>query len=204
MPALLSTRMTKESINLDVSSAKCGCMVKRLHILVVLLLVAVAGCGEKPAGGWVLSDFESDSDLDEIVWKCRTLFSLSEDHATHGRYSLKMELFPSEYPGFQPILSQKDWRGYRALCFGIYNPAGQEVTLTVRIDDRQKSPDYGDRYNGRFQLKPGMNPVIIPLDTLLTSQTGRKLSLKEIHTVIIFMVNPETKTVLYLDYLRLS
>jgi hypothetical protein len=140
----------------------------RVYALLFLCLVAFGGCEKNPVSPYVLNDFEADSDLDQMLWKCRTLFSLSDEYATHGRYSLKMELFPSEYPGFHPMLSQKDWRGYRALCFDIYNPADEELEITVRIDDRKESREYADRYNGRFKLEPGMNPVVIPLDTLIT------------------------------------
>ncbi len=55
---------------------------------------------------------------------------------------------------FQPILSQKDWRGFETLRFDLYNPAEQVLQITVRIDDRKDSPEYADRYNNSFTLNP--------------------------------------------------
>jgi hypothetical protein len=176
---------------------------KVLLTFLFLLWVGLAGCGAGSKGERVLCDFEADSDLDQLHWKCRTLFSLSDEHVTHGRYSLKMELFPSDYPGFSPELSQKDWRGYGALCFDVYNPVDQALEIAVRIDDRKEFPEYGERYNQAFTLEPGMNHLVIPLDALLTSQSNRKLSLGSIERFMVFMVQPEATTVLYLDYVRL-
>ena len=48
----------------------------------------------------VLFDFESDSELDQVHWKCHTLMSVCDQNVTHGKGSLKLELFPSDYPGF--------------------------------------------------------------------------------------------------------
>ncbi|MFQ6032509.1 MAG: hypothetical protein ACE5K2_06265, partial [Candidatus Zixiibacteriota bacterium] len=132
-----------------------------------------------------------------------TLFSLSDEQATHGEKSLRLELYPSDYPGLTPMIEKRDWSRYDALRFDIYNPQYEAVTLTVRIDDRKDYPNYADRYNKRFILKPGINHVRIPLDTFVTSGTDRKLDLKNIYRVLIFMARPERRVVLYVDYIRL-
>jgi hypothetical protein len=152
----------------------------------------------------ILFDFESDSELDRFHWKCHTLFSLSDEHATEGRKSLKMELFPSDYPGLTPKLTINDWRAYRTFSFSVYNNQQKEIPLTVRIDDSKDHPDYPDRYNKTFNLVPGANTIVIPLNTLETSGTKRKLNLKSIYRSIIFIPGPHAKVVLYLDYLRLK
>ena len=172
-------------------------------IFLTILPIFLLNCYSNTTKERILFDFESDSELEQIQWKCHTLFSLSSDHTTHGKRSLKMELYPSDYPGLDPKLEEKDWRGYKALCFDIYNPEEKNVQMSVRIDDQKDYPEYKDRYNKSFILNQGMNQISIPLDTLITSGKDRNLTLKNIYRLLIFTSNPEKKVVLYIDYIRL-
>jgi hypothetical protein len=114
-----------------------------------------------------------------------------------------MELYPSSWPGWAPKLSVRDWRRYETLGFDIYNPQKMEMRISVRIDDREDQPEYSDRYNQGFTLRPGMNRIKIPFKTILTSGTKRPLDLKKIYRLLIFMSHPKMKHVLYLDNVRL-
>jgi hypothetical protein len=149
----------------------------------------------------MLFDFESEAELDQLYWNCHTLYSLSNDHATHGLRSLKMELFPSDYPGLIPMLSVTDWRRYGEFCFDVYNPSEQSLRLGVRIDDREDYPDFADRYNKNFEVKKGANHI--PLETLTTSASRRRLNLSKIHRMFIFVNHPMEKTILYIDDMKL-
>lgn len=172
-------------------------------ILITVCLCTLVSCGGGVPSERVLFDFESDAELDRLHWKCPVLLSLSDEHVTHGNRSLKLELYPSDYPGLNPMLEANDWRGYKALCFDIYNPGEKEIRVSVRIDDQEDHPDYKNRYNKRFILQPGMNDIRIPLHTLMTSGTQRQLDIKKIHRILIFLARPERKVVLYVDYIRL-
>jgi len=172
-------------------------------ILIIGCFSALAACAGSVSGERVLFDFESDEQLDRFHWRCHTLFSLSNEYPTHGDKSLRLELYPSEYPGLAPMLDENDWRGYKTLCFDIYNTEKETLRITVRIDDRKDYPNYGDRYNKSFIIQPGMNRVCIPFDSLITSRTSRTLDLKKIYRLLIFVVRPQKKVVLYVDYLRL-
>lgn len=165
--------------------------------------LALMGCSQGPSGERVLFDFESDRELDRFHWQCHTLFSLSDEHATHGEKSLRLKLYPSEYPGLAPMLDDNNWSRYKTLCFALCNPEKDALRITVRIDDRKDNPDYGNRYNKSFVIQPGMNRIRISFDTLITSGTNRNLDFKKIYRLLIFMVHPEKKVVLYVDYLRL-
>lgn len=173
-------------------------------ILVCVLILTLLNCRSSVPQDRVLFDFESDEELDRFHWKCHTLFSLSEEHATRGRSSLKLELFPSDFPGLSPMLEDNDWRGFKQLAFDIFNTEAQAIRITVRIDDTAGFPNYEDRYNREFSLKPGRNTVVIPFETLVTSGTQRRLDLKRIYRLLVFMGYPEKKTVLYMDHFRLS
>jgi len=177
--------------------------MKHLTIAIILISSAIS-CSEKVPQEKILFDFETDAELDRIHWKCFTMFSLSDKYATHGTKSLKMELYPSNWPGWTPKLNDNDWRRFKILEFDVYSPESGAVSLTVRIDDREDFPDYRDRYNQSFIIKPGANLIRISLDNLVTSGTKRNLELKKIYRFLIFMGHPEQKHVLYLDYIRLT
>ena len=175
-------------------------VIKSISITACLLFFV--NCHNDSARELVLFDFESDSELDQLQWKCHTLLSLSKEHYTHGKKSLKMELYPSDYPGLTPMLKENDWSGYNKLCLDIYNPQ-DKLLISFRIDDQKASPAYEDRYNKSFILESGMNRMSIPIDTLATSGTNRNLNLKKIHRLLIFVTNPKKKVVLYMDHIRL-
>lgn len=173
------------------------------HILVVFILSAAMGCHKNTPDDLVLFDFETEKELDQVHWKCRTLLSLSGHFASHGKKSLRIEMFPSSYPGFSPALAVNDWQGYKFFCFDIFNPSPDHLKITLRVDDRKQALEYNERYNQSFDLKPGLNSFKIPLSTLKTSQTGIPLKLKKICRFLLFMVNPDKKQELFLDHIRL-
>jgi hypothetical protein len=172
-------------------------------IFIIFFLLGLISCHDARQKELVLFDFESDRELDNVHWKCHTLMSLSNEHATHGVKSLKLELYPSAYPGLNPVIDKKDWRGYSSFCLDLFNPAEGDIPITVRIDDKEDSDDYADRYNRSFLLRPGINHIEIPLNSLVTSGTNRTLNLRKIYRCLFFMVNPTQKTVLYVDYIVL-
>jgi len=177
--------------------------IMRGKIISLILVLILLGCIDRPGTERVLFDFETKQDLDRVHWKCHALFSLSEEHATHGTRCLRMELYPSPYPGVTPMLRGNDWSEFRNLCFDIYNPQERETEIAVRIDDQKNWPEYPDRYNKSFRLLKGSNRIVIPLNTLVTSGAGRKMNLKRIQRFLLFMVNPPEKNVLYVDYISL-
>ncbi len=180
-------------------------MGKMRHlILAIIVIFGAFACTEQVPPEKILFDFESDAELDRIHWKCFTMFSLSDKYVTHGTRSLKMELYPSDWPGWTPKLDDNDWRRFEILELDVYNPENKEVSVAVRIDDREDFPAYADRYNQSFVMKPGANSIRIPLENLITSGTKRNLDLKRIYRFLIFMGHPKQKHVLYLDNVRLT
>jgi len=172
-------------------------------IILALGVSLLIGCTKTTPHELILYDFESESVLDDIHWKCHTLYSLLNLHAVHGKKSLKLEIFPSAYPGLSPSLKYHDWRNYKSLCFEVYNPLSEKIKLVLRIDDKKQTVEYSERYNKSFTIMPGANTLKIPFNTLKTSKTDRPLELKNIYRFLVFMSHPDKKYVLYLDYFRL-
>lgn len=171
--------------------------------MIILVCLLTGGCSRQSTEK-VLFDFEADEELDRFHWGCHTLFALSSKHATHGAKSLKLDLFPSEYPGVAPMIKDTNWSQHRALCFDVYNPQDKDIPLTVRIDDKKDYPDYADRYNRSFKLSPGSNKISIPFWSLVTSGTNRQLNSKMIYRVVLFIVRPEKRITLFFDNIRLA
>ena len=172
-------------------------------ILITECLCSLISCFSGSPVERVLFDFESDADMDRFHWKCHTLFSLSTENVTNGVKSLRLELYPSDYPGLAPKLDVNDWSGYKTLSFDVFNPEDEKSSISVRIDDKKDYPNYEDRYHNSFVLEPGLNRLNIPLNSLITSGTHRPLDLRNIHRFLIFMVRPQKKFILYIDYVRL-
>ena len=181
-------------------------MKKRfLHLLGVgfLILAFIMPASGHADGDSILYDFEGKSSFDKFEWKCFTLFSLSEDHVTYGKHSLKLEFFPSNYPQIETRTQQYDWSGYKSLSIDIFNPGNKSVRVYIRIDDREEFPDYGNRYTKPFQLMPGENHLVISLSTLISETTGRHLDISTIYRFFLFMFHPNAKVTLFIDNIRL-
>jgi hypothetical protein len=176
---------------------------KLIGVLIAGLFLALVAC-QKTGKEHVIFDFESDQELDFFQWKCHSLFNISSEHVTHGHHSLRLELYPSEYPGLSPQLKKQDWRGFHTLAFDVFNTQDQEVNLEVRIDDRNDNPEYAERYNQIFRLLVGPNSIKIPISSLKTSGTHRPLNLKTIRSLSFFRNSPSQKEVLFFDYCRLG
>ncbi len=172
----------------------------RLFIVLILILLLLTSCQARRP---LYYDFEHEAILDTLDWRCKTIFSLSDKHATSGQKCLKMELYPSPYPGITLNNFDPDWSGYNTLRFDIHNQENILLKLTIRIDDTD-NPSYNDRYNKTVTLNPGANHISIPLKSLVTSGANSKLNLSKIKRVLLFLVQPKDKRTLYLDNLRLE
>jgi len=175
-----------------------------VKLAAVALLLIVSCCNRAPSRTKVLYDYETESDLERVVWRCHTLYSLSREHVSHGARCLKLELYPARYRGLTQKLGRSNWKGYKSLCFDVHNTRDEPVPLTIRIDDKSPPPDYADRFNRQVELKPGDNAVSIPLDALETSGTKRKLDVRRIERMLLYVGRPEDKIILYFDYMRLT
>ncbi|MEW6520664.1 MAG: hypothetical protein AB1461_14760 [Thermodesulfobacteriota bacterium] len=173
----------------------------------LLALLAIAGgCfSDRPAAQpeRTLFAFEDEAELDQLHWQCGTFMEQDLRHATAGRYSLRVEMYPSaEYPGFKAGFT-RGWQGYKKLLVDIYHPGSAAMTIAYRIDDRDDNPPYEDRANGRIVLQPGANIVSLDLENLKTSGSDRRLDLTRIRGLCLFVHRPPQPVILYLDQLRL-
>ena len=151
----------------------------------------------------VLFDFESADDLKKIHWKCHTLFHLSPQHATHGRYCLQMTCYPSDYPGFYFFFAPQNWTPYSRLCFDIYNSEKSIVRMTAILTDRIEWPEHKNKFRVPITLKPGINHVCVEIKDACIGEGGENHNLTSITRLLLIMPHISMKKEVYIDYIRL-
>ena len=151
----------------------------------------------------VLYDFEEEKEFDRLYWECKVFYARDKRHATRGKYSLRLEMYPSSYPGLKTGWIEKDWSYYRFFKVDIYNPTGRSLMFAYRIDDLPAGPPYEDRVNGSVVLSPGKNELCLDLRSLRTSGTARPLFLSHIFSTYLFLGYPNNPVTLFLDNIRL-
>jgi len=174
--------------------------ITRVFVSLILTLTLLTGCQDRSRFSF---DFETEDILDTLPWKCKTFFSLSKKHATSGQKSLKIELYPSPYPGITLNKFNPNWSNFNVLKFDVYNEEQIPLRLAIRIDGK-KDPSYSDRYRHAIILNTGMNNISIPLNTLHTSGTDRNINHSSIQSVTFFLVQPKEKRIIYIDNIRLE
>lgn len=179
--------------------------VGQCWLIVVVLVSLFTACRHGNGRILILNDFERDGNLNRLLWKCRTAYSLSEKNSTHGRACLKLTVYPSPYPGLHLLLKGegRDWQGYQKLCLDLFNPGHDELRLCYRLDDRT-NPPYADRANGLIMVKPGLNRIKLDLAALRTSGTARRLNWERMQSASFFFVSPQRPITLYVDFIRLQ
>jgi len=149
-------------------------------------LLQICAC-TRPQEDLLLFDFESEQELDQFEWECKTLVSLSNAHNTHGTKSLKIELYPSQYPGISTQFKLKHLQYYRAFTCDMFNPTKKNYVVSICIDDRVNSKDDSERFSQNFILHPGMNHLRIPFASIRTAGTQRQLNLSAVLNLVLFL-----------------
>jgi hypothetical protein len=152
----------------------------------------------------ILFDFESDSDLESLNWECHKWFERSEAHVTSGKYSLKVMLPPGQYPGINFREVPEDWSKSNCFKMDAFNPSEERFNFHVRIDDHKSGWEYAHRFDTDFELKPGMNSISIPMDSIKTNINHRPLNLKKIKRLMVFVPNNNKRREIYIDRIRLE
>ncbi len=151
-----------------------------------------------------LFDFESEEELKQLNWECHKWFELSQENATSGKYSLKVLVPPGQYPGINFKGIRDDWSGFRNFKMDVFNPSEEEFNFHIRIDDNKSGWDYANRFDADFNLKPGINNISIPIDSIRTNLHRSPLNLKRVRRMMVFLINNTKQKELYVDNIRLE
>jgi hypothetical protein len=146
-------------------------------------------------------DFESEADLDWLSWQCHQMYTISDSFATHGRKSLKLDHFLSDYPGLRILPEEGMFENKTSIVWDMFNPGEDTLLLHIRIDDRRDGPQYDDRFNTSLKIRPGLSKFRLDFADLITSGTSRLLKRERIAALYFFLHQPERHVVLYYDFL---
>lgn len=169
---------------------------------VLVSLMISAGCGRQEPKQ-ITIDFETEADLDRLTWNCHTRFLRTDEYATSGSWSLHCWLPQSDWPGISFLDFPKDWSEAGSLTFDFYNPSTDTLTLVVRVDDEEATPEHADRFNQSFVAPPGLTSVLVLTSTVALGPEARALDLTRIKQFLIFLSHPGRPVDFYLDNLEL-
>ncbi len=165
-------------------------------------LALCQGCGGQEPKQTTI-DFESEADLDRLVWNCRTRFLRVEEFATTGTWSLHCWFPESDWPGLSFHDFPTDWSEAGSLTFDFYNPGADTLTVVVRVDDEEATPEHSDRFNQSFLAPPGPTSVLVLTSTVALGPETRPLDLTRIKQFLIFLSHPGHAVDFYIDNIEL-
>ena len=110
----------------------------------------------------------------------------------------------AKYSNISLFYFPRNWSGFTYLQFRVYNPS-EPIVLCFRVHDglHSENPVYGDRYNGQKNVQRGWNTIRISLDDVGEASRYRKIDLKNIYGLGLFIMNQKQKHQLYLDDFQL-
>ena len=152
----------------------------------------------------LLGSFETAAELDR--WTGDASTARVGEVYRDGKMSLEIALTTATYSGVHLKYFPRDWRGYDALQFSVFNPGRAPLALTCRVHDRAhiaNGQHYSDRFNRRLTIRPGWNDLAIPLEDIRLAPDGRVMDLSRIGGVGLFGVRLFAPAVVYLDRMRL-
>jgi len=122
-----------------------------------------------------------------------------------GSHSLQINFTTETYSGLSLVHFPRDWRGYRAICFSVYNP-GEPVDFHFRVHDglHREMPEYTNRFNRKVSLVEGWNDIRVDMDDILTAPQGRQMDLSNVQGIVFFVMEQKIGRILYLDAVRLE
>ena len=153
----------------------------------------------------VLSDFETPFEIDR--WAGNAALSIDDDIHFHGKSSLKVVLKTANYSGAGLRYFPDDWSNYHYLHLNIFNPIDDPLKITCRIHDRRHADGvqaYDDRFNRSLVLVKGWNQIVIPLEQVENAPKTRKLDLRKVQKLAVFVHRLPRTRVIYIDDVRLA
>ena len=162
----------------------------------------------------LIADFETHREL--FRWETRDAVLIqSKQHATSGHFSGNITLQEGRYPGVSIELPPGDWSTYRYLTLDIMwaenknfpqanRKQSANLALRIKLEDDGPSDSFQDRFESTVALQPGPNQIRIPLDVIVNSPAARSLRLNRMKRVSLFLANPKSPQVLFIDRIHLE
>jgi len=153
----------------------------------------------------VLADFETPYELGRWDNNLASL-SIVDKIFRHGKKSMQVDFYAGEYPDIALKHFPRDWHGFSAIKFSIFNTAKKDLLIELKIYDQQHKPNgykYSDRFNRVLTLKPGWNDFLIAMEDISSAPENRKMDLTDIASLSLFLHDLKQPVTLYFDGLML-
>jgi hypothetical protein len=126
--------------------------------------------------------------------------------AQSKNHVLKVTLNTHRYTGIVGAGLFRDWSGYDALQFDVYNPNDYDLNLNIKVEDESAmggAMGYHNRYNGKYKLRSGSNRIRVTLEEIANGPRGREMDLSKIHRLSFFFSRLPEPSFIYLDNVTL-
>lgn len=120
---------------------------------------------------------------------------------------LQAEFRPAKYSTLILDHFPRDWSGYKNIKFVAYNAENDKIKIEIRIHDLthvKSGAYYSDRFNGRLNLKPGWNTMIISLHDIKQAPRKREMDMRQIHQLMLYFPNLSVPKKLLIRDIRLT
>jgi VanZ family protein len=180
-------------------------MIRISSVLLMLLMmwpgfVAVADTVLMYRQFPVLSNMSSFTEMSR--WQSGINNLAREYMPQEQRYRLRADLKVAKFAGISLDYIVGDWQNYNKLIFELYNPQQEILTINFRVHDQthaQGNQDYSDRFNYHTQLKPGGNRFVVSTKEIESAPSKRRLNLKDVANIGIFVTGLTKPATIYLD-----
>jgi len=83
-----------------------------------------------------------------------------------------------------------NWSDYQALSINIFSVLRTTRQVELRINDRLHNNQYSDRYNGSFSISPGLNNLLVPLESIINRggnpDSERRMDIDDVSQIQFF------------------
>jgi hypothetical protein len=151
----------------------------------------------------VLSGFETPWEL--ARWDGTAGMAIDSSVHLSGRRSLRVLLGTEPYSGIYMEYFPKNWRGAKSFRFSVFNPSQQEISLKCKIYDLKHEKHwwrYSDRYNHRYELRPGWTTIEIDARDIHNAPRGRRMDMANITGLGMYTIRLKRPRVIYIDDVR--
>lgn len=124
--------------------------------------------------------------------------------AHRGQRVARISMWAGATPALILREVQPDWTGYDRLVFEVFADSLRPHEVELRIDDIHHDNQYSDRFNRTLFIRPGATRFEIPLGDVEQAPRTRKLDLRHVRSLTLFLQQPARTYALHLDAFRLE
>lgn len=177
-----------------------------LSVAAIPLIVTAAATWQRNRAFPILADFNSGPARRFFSAKDASFELVPAPAASslpQGSRMARITFQPAQYPSFAIDEPYPDWTSYKELSFLAYSELPAPISLMIRIHDEHHNNETSDRFNAALSIKPGLNPIRIPLRDIETALSGRRMDMHAIKGVRVFALSPAQPLSVYVGDIRL-